>query len=131
MNLIHFKSLSDERGSLLAIEGNKDVPFDIKRVYYIYGTKPNVRRGLHAHINLRQVAICIAGSCTILLDDGSTKQEVALNSPMTGLVIEELVWREIYDFSEDCILMVLANNHYDEKDYIRQYDNFLELANEK
>jgi dTDP-4-dehydrorhamnose 3,5-epimerase-like enzyme len=125
--LIELKIMGDERGSLIALEENHNVPFDVKRVYYIFGTKPGVRRGYHAHKHLKQLAICVSGSCTFMLDDGTQKQHIELNSPTHGLLIEGLVWREMYDFSPDCILMVLASELYDENDYIREYDEFLKV----
>ena len=130
INTILFKSLGDDRGSLVALEGNDCIPFDIKRVYYIYGTKVSVSRVFHAHKNLRQVAVCVAGSCRFILDDGTKKEEVVLNSPATGLLIQGIVWREMHDFSSDCVLMVLADKYYDESDYIRKYDDFLGAVNE-
>jgi len=128
---VSFKPLGDERGSLVALEGMKNLPFDIQRVYYIFGTKDNVVRGFHAHINLKQVAVCVIGSCRFILDDGTHKEEIILDSPTTGLVIEDMVWREMHDFSPDCVLMVLADQYYDELDYIRNYDDFKEKVNAK
>ncbi len=125
---VSFKPLGDERGSLVALEGNKSIPFDIKRVYYIFGTKEGVARGFHAHKNLKQVAVCLTGSCRFVLDDGSRKEEVVLDSPITGLIIEGMVWREMYDFTPDCVLMILADQHYDEYDYIRDYQQFLNMV---
>ena len=122
---VHFPALGDERGSLVALEAGNTVPFDIKRVYYIFGTEKNVARGFHAHHNLQQVAICVTGKCRMILDDGNTRAEVWLDSPTKGLLIGDLVWREMHDFSEDCVLLVLASEHYDEADYIRKYDEFL------
>ena len=124
--LVDFKISGDERGSLIALEENYNTPFAIKRVYYIFDTKENVRRGYHAHINLKQMVICVKGSCTFILDDGKSREEVTLDSPNQGLLIEGLVWREMYNFSSDCVLLVLASEHYNEEDYIREYDNFLE-----
>ena len=126
--LIDFKTLGDERGSLIAIEQGYNTPFEIKRVYYIFDTKEDVRRGYHAHIDLKQLAICIKGSCTFVLDDGEVKNELTLSSPNTGLLIEGLLWREMYNFSDDCVLLVLASEHYDESDYIRDYDKFIEVV---
>ena len=123
--MIDFSIKGDNRGSLIALEENQNIPFDIKRVYYIYGTKTDIRRGFHAHKNLNQVAICVHGSCKFLLDDGYTKKTIQLNSPQNGLYLSGLIWREMYDFSEDCVLMVLANQHYDEDDYIKDYKDFL------
>ena len=122
---INFPSLGDERGSLVALEGAKTVPFEIKRVYYIFGTQPGVARGFHAHKKLRQVAVCVTGKCRMVLDDGEKREEAWLDSPNKGLVINEMVWREMHDFSSDCVLLVLASEHYDESDYIRLYSNFV------
>ncbi|WP_272672792.1 sugar 3,4-ketoisomerase [Providencia sp. PROV037] len=126
VNTIEFKKLGDDRGSLVSLEQNKNIPFEIKRIYYIFGTKDGVSRGFHAHKNLQQVAICVKGSCRFLLDDGKTKEEIILDKPDTGLHINSFIWREMHDFSEDCVLMVLASELYDESDYIRNYDDFLE-----
>ena len=126
---INFQPLGDERGSLVALEGNKSVPFDIKRVYYIFGTKEGVSRGFHAHRNLKQVAVCVTGSCRFVLDNGKQREEVVLDKSTIGLLINDLTWREMYDFSPDCVLMVLASEHYDESDYIRDYQEFLKAVN--
>ena len=127
---ISFKPLGDERGSLVALEGNnKSVPFDIKRVYYIFGTKEGVSRGFHAHRNLKQVAVCVTGSCRFVLDNGKQREEIVLDKSTIGLLINDLTWREMYDFSPDCVLMVLASEHYDESDYIRDYQEFLKAVN--
>lgn len=122
----HFPPLGDNRGSLVALEAEKTVPFAIKRVYYIFATQQGVARGFHAHRNLKQVAICVTGSCRMILDNGLQREEAWLDSPTKGLLINDLVWREMYDFSEDCVLLVLASEHYDEADYIRDYDIFLQ-----
>jgi hypothetical protein len=116
---IDFKVLGDERGSLVALEiGNdKELPFTVRRVYYIYHTAEGVSRGYHAHRDLKQVAICVAGSCRMVLDNGSVREEVVMNCPTKGLLIESM----------DCVLLVLASNHYDEADYIRDYSNFLRI----
>lgn len=105
------------------------MPFDVKRVYYIFGTQQGVSRGFHAHKNLKQVAVCVTGKCKMVLDDGKKREEVWLDSPTTGLIIEDLTWREMHNFSEDCVLLVLASEHYDESDYIRDYDEFKKVAN--
>lgn len=124
--VLDFKTLGDDRGSLIAIEQGYNIPFEIKRVYYIFDTKEGVERGFHAHINLKQMAIVVKGSCTFVLDDGIKKEEIELNNPNQGLLIEGLIWREMKNFSPDCVLVVLASEHYDESDYIRNYDKFLE-----
>ena len=124
INIINFPALGDERGALVALEANRQIPFDIKRVYYIYGTAQGVARGFHAHKALKQVAICLKGSCRFVMDDGKDKQDVTLATPDKGLLIDAMQWHEMYDFSEDCVLMVLADQLYDESDYIRDYGLF-------
>lgn len=121
-----FPPHGDDRGQLVAIEEKKDLPFDIKRVYYIYDTLPGVRRGFHAHRNLQQILICVHGSCKILLDNGYEKADVLLNSPCEGLYISNDIWREMYDFSDGAVLLVLASEPYEEADYIRNYEDFKE-----
>ncbi|MEZ9345012.1 sugar 3,4-ketoisomerase [Vibrio cyclitrophicus] len=127
--LISFKSIGDERGSLISLEQYSSIPFGIKRIYYIFDTLNGVSRGFHAHYNLEQVAICIKGSVTFLIDDGERKEHVTLSSPDVGLHIKGLKWREMHDFSEDCVLMVVASDLYDEADYIRDYDSFIKEVN--
>ncbi len=127
--LIDFHIKGDDRGSLIALENEYNVPFDIKRVYYIFNTTTGVRRGFHAHRNLKQLAVCTSGSCKFLLDDGNKQEIFTLNSPDFGLYIEGLVWREMFDFSPDCVLMVLASDYYDESDYIRSYQDFIAEIN--
>jgi len=129
INILDFKILGDDRGSLISIEQGKNIPFDIKRVYYIFGTKSNIRRGFHAHKKLKQMAICISGSCEFLFDNGKTKKTILLNSLDKGLLINDMIWHEMYNFSSDCVLMVLADDFYDESDYIRDYDEFLKVVN--
>ncbi len=125
----------DERGQLIAMESLTEyVPFDVKRVYYIYDTTPGTVRGKHAHKDLKQILICVSGACTIECEmpDG-TKTQHRLDWPDRGLLIEGLVWREMKEFSKDAVLLVLASEHYDEADYIRDYKVFRteseELAN--
>ncbi|WP_368168895.1 MULTISPECIES: sugar 3,4-ketoisomerase [unclassified Aeromonas] len=125
INLINFNALGDDRGHLVAIEENRHVPFEIKRVYYLFDTKLDVARGFHAHKAVKQVAICLTGSCRFVMDDGSNKQSVVLDSPAQGLLIDIMQWHEMYDFSHDCVLLVLASDIYDESDYIRNYDEFI------
>lgn len=120
-----FNKLGDFRGALTSIESEIDTPFAIKRVYYLYYTLPDIRRGFHAHKRLEQILVCITGQCKVLLDDGYSKEIVQLSEPNLGLYVDTMVWREMYDFSEDCVLLVLASEHYDESDYIRNYEEFL------
>ena len=123
--VIDFKSHGDERGCLIALEKFHNVSFDIKRVYYIFNTTSNVTRGMHAHKELEQVLICTSGSCKILLDNGKEKVEILLDKPEKGLFVGKNLWREMYEFSEGCVLMVLANEYYNPDEYIRDYDEFL------
>ena len=123
-----FQPHGDERGQLVALEEFNDIPFRIKRVYYMYDTVENVRRGGHAHKRLEQILICIHGSCKILLDNGMEKKVVPLEKPYEGLYIGHNFWREMFDFSSDAVLMVLASELFDENDYIRSYEEFLEVC---
>lgn len=123
--LIKFPIHGDHNGSLIALEKGEDFPFDIKRVYYIWGTTRNVTRGKHAHRKLQQVIICTSGSCDFILDDGSERRTIHLDSPDEGLYIKSNIWREFTNFSPDCVVMVLASEHYDENDYIRDYQKFI------
>ena len=124
---INLPPLGDERGSLVALEAAKTIPFDIQRVYYLFDTKPGVSRGFHAHKKLQQVAVCVTGQCRMVLDDGKERKEVWLDSSVKGIALPPMVWHEMHDFSPDCVLLVLASEHYDETDYIRDYEDFLRL----
>ncbi|TDK52830.1 sugar 3,4-ketoisomerase [Pseudomonas moraviensis] len=129
MRLIKFldiKTLGDERGQLIALENNKNIPFAIKRVYYLTNTQPGVPRGFHAHKELTQVAVCVSGRCLMKMDDGHAQEEVWLDTPDKAIVIEKMIWHEMHDFSPDCVLLVLASDFYDEQDYIRNYQVFVE-----
>ncbi|MCU1790995.1 WxcM-like domain-containing protein [Pectobacterium polaris] len=128
IDFLQLQTHGDERGSLIALEKGKNIPFEIKRVYYMFNTKEEVRRGFHAHRQLKQVVIAVRGSCRFLLDDGVEKISVLLDNPAQGLLIESFMWREMYDFSDDCVLMVLADSLYDESDYIRNYDEFISIT---
>jgi dTDP-4-dehydrorhamnose 3,5-epimerase-like enzyme len=104
------------------------IGFDIKRVYYIFGTKEGVTRGGHAHMKLQQLVIAVTGSCDFILDDGVSRETVHLDNPTKGLRLGNMIWREMTNFSPDCVLVVIASENYDEADYIRDYDAFLEVA---
>lgn len=125
-----FQQHGDERGMLVAIEKHKDIPFEVKRIYYLYNTKTDARRGFHAHKNLEQILVCISGSCKILLDDGYDRKTINLENPFEGLHVSNNMWREMYEFTEGAVLMVLASEYYDEDDYIRDYSEFLEFVEE-
>ncbi|WP_347453122.1 WxcM-like domain-containing protein [Acinetobacter thermotolerans] len=128
IQLIDLPNLSDERSGLVALESMGSIPFELKRIYYIFNNTQNYPRGFHAHKRLKQIAICLHGKCRFILDNGYEKEEVILSSPLQGLLIDSLMWREMHDFSDDCVLLVLASEHYDESDYIRDYEEFLKEA---
>lgn len=128
--LINMKVFGDERGKLISLEENRGVvPFDIKRVYWIYDTLPDQDRGCHSHKNMEQIIVAMDGACQFVLDDGKTKEKIWLNRPDIGLYIGKNMWREMKHFSYGCKLMVLASDYYDEKEYIRNYDDFLKEVN--
>ena len=127
---LSFSFHGDERGKLIALETLSDqLPFEVKRMYFSYDTTPGTVRGRHAHRQLKQVLVCVSGACTIECEmpDGA-KAEYRLDWPDKGLLIEGLVWRNMRDFSKDAVLLVLASEHYDESDYIRDYGEFRKIA---
>jgi dTDP-4-dehydrorhamnose 3,5-epimerase-like enzyme len=123
--MLDFKVMGDSRGSLVALEEMRQVPFSIKRVYYIFGTSPGQPRGFHAHRALSQVMVCVHGSLTMLMDDGTTRQNIVLDCPNKGLLVPSMVWHEMHNISDDCVMIALASDYYEEVDYIRDYDDFL------
>lgn len=127
-DLVVFKTIGDNRGSLISLESPINIPFDIKRVYYIFGTNNNTIRGAHAHINLKQMIVAVKGSCTFVIDNGAKTAEIKLSNPNEGLLIEGLIWRVMKNFSKDCVLVVLANEVYDESDYVRNYNEFKDMV---
>jgi dTDP-4-dehydrorhamnose 3,5-epimerase-like enzyme len=120
-----FQIMGNEQGSLISLQAHDNIDFEIKRVYYIFGTQQHVVRGFHAHKRLKQMIVAVSGSCDFKLDDGETISYVSLNNPAQGLYLQNNIWREFTNFSADCVLMVLANEPYDEDEYIRDYDAFL------
>jgi dTDP-4-dehydrorhamnose 3,5-epimerase-like enzyme len=129
--LLNFKDLGDERGKLVVVEGEKDIPFEIKRVFYIYGSDSTVVRGQHANLNSEFVLINVAGTSKVKITDGKNEEIVVLDKPMKGVYLPKMVWKEMYDFSSDSVLLVLANTHYDGKEYIRNYEDYLKIIKEK
>lgn len=123
--LIEFNVHGNDEGNLIALEPFKDIPFEIKRVYYIYGTPRNTIRGKHAHKKLEQVIICVSGSCDFVFDNGKTRETITLDSPNKGVYIKNNIWREFTNFSSDCVVIVLASEPYSESDYIRDYSKFV------
>ncbi len=128
MHWINFNILGDERGQLFSLECAKNIPFEIKRVYYLTGTRKGVSRGFHAHRALDQIALCVSGKCRMVLDDGKRREETWLESPSRALWVSKMIWREMHDFSDDCVMLVLASDHYDESDYIRDYGQFRDIS---
>lgn len=129
--LIEFNIRGNHDGKLVALEKNVQCPFDINRVYYIWGNRNDVVRGKHAHRKLEQIIICMSGSCDFILDDGKNRETVHLDSPARGLYIKHNIWREFTNFSPDCTIVVLASEKYDETDYIRDYQTFLQETQKK
>ncbi|MFT7452047.1 MAG: dTDP-4-dehydrorhamnose 3,5-epimerase-like enzyme [Patescibacteria group bacterium] len=127
---LDFPQRGDERGCLTVVESAKSIPFEIKRVYYLTNLSPDLPRGFHAHKELEQVAVCLSGSCKVLLDNGQEKQWLTLNSPSKAIRIEPMIWHEMQDFSGDCVFLVFASELYKETDYIRNYNVFLRAINE-
>lgn len=123
--LIDLRKIHDVRGNLTPIEGGGDIPFDIKRIYYLYDVPSGESRGAHAHKELRQLIIAANGSFTITLDDGVNKKAFSLNRPYQGLLIVPGIWRDLDDFSSGAVLLCLASEHYQAEDYIRDYNEFL------
>ncbi len=123
--VIEFKEFGDEKGNLVVAEGSGfDVPFDIRRVFYIYGSDPDIKRGNHANRYTEFVLINVSGSSKVLVDDGTNKEVIVLDKPRMGLYLGTMVWKEMYDFSPDSVLLCLASEHYIESEYIRDYDAF-------
>jgi len=125
--LLEFQNFYDDRGSLVSLESSNNIPFEIKRVYYLFKNSQNTVRGQHAHKNLKQVYIAVSGSCKVIINDGEKTETVILDKPNVGLVFDQIVWRELLEFSSDCVLMVLADDFYKEEDYIRNYEEFLKF----
>jgi dTDP-4-dehydrorhamnose 3,5-epimerase-like enzyme len=124
-NVIDLPKISDSRGNLTFIEQLNHVPFEIKRIYYLYNVPQSDKRGGHAHKKLHQLFIAISGSFDIQLDDGFTKKTVRLNACSQGLYVCPMIWRELYNFSPNAVCMVLASDYYSENDYIRKHADFI------
>ena len=125
--MLEFQQKGDERGHLVIVEGMKDIPFDIKRIFYIYGSDRNVVRGNHANRKSEFVLINVAGTSKVRVRDGRGNEAVySLNRPRTGIYLPRMVWKEMYDFSEDSVLLCISSEHYDPEEYIRDYDVFVE-----
>lgn len=125
--IIEFKDLGDERGKLVVVEGGKSIPFNIQRVFYIYESDSNVVRGQHANKESEFVLINVAGKSKVRITDSHEEFVVNLDRPMIGVYIPKMVWKDMYDFSEDSVLLVLASTHYDGSEYIRNYEDYKKL----
>lgn len=126
VRMLEFQQRGDERGHLVIVEGNQDIPFEIKRAFYIYGSDAEVVRGQHANRKTEFVLINVAGTSKVKVMDGEGNEAIyCLNRPHTGVYLPTMVWKEMYDFSEDSVLLVLASEHYDATEYIRSYDDFV------
>ena len=123
--ILEFGDLGDERGKLVVVEGAQDIPFDIQRVFYIYGSDSEVVRGQHANRNSEFVLINVSGSSKVRVDNGFEEDIIELNRPRMGLYLPTMLWKDMYEFSADSVLLVLANTHYDGHEYIRDYDEFI------
>ncbi len=126
--ILNFSDLGDERGKLVVIEGGRSVPFEIQRVFYIYQSDAKVIRGQHANRRSEFVLVNVAGTSRVRLTDGKEEMNVELDRPMTGIYIPSMVWKDMYDFSPDSVLLVLASTHYDDTEYIRDYDTYLKMV---
>ena len=131
IHMLEFHEKGDERGRLIVVEGMEDIPFEIKRVFYIYGSKGDVVRGQHANRKTEFVLINVAGTSKVRVKDGKGNEGVfSLNRPHTGIYLPNMVWKDMFDFSEDSVLLVLASEHYDADEYIRDYGEFCRLVQE-
>lgn len=131
IEILEFKQYGDNKGHLVVVEGIQDIPFDIKRIFYIYGSDKNVIRGQHANKKSQFVLINVAGTSKLRVDDGKGNEIIfSLNRPHTGIYLPTLVWKDMYDFSEDSVLLCLASEHYDSNEYIRDYTEFVHYINE-
>ena len=123
--ILEFGDLGDERGNLVVVEGAQDIPFEIKRVFYIYGSDSEVVRGQHANRKSEFVLINVSGTSKVRVDNGSEEDIIELNRPRMGLYLPTMLWKDMYEFSEDSVLLVLTNTHYDGAEYIRDYDEYV------
>ena len=126
VRMLEFPQKGDERGRLVIVEGGMDIPFEVKRIFYIYGSDKTVVRGQHANRKTQFVLINVAGQSKVKVKDGKGNEIVfTLNRPHTGIYLPQMVWKDMYDFSEDSFLLCLASEHYDPEEYIRDYDQFM------
>ena len=130
VRMLEFPQRGDDRGHMVIVEGNQDIPFEIKRIFYIYGSDKNVIRGQHANLRSDFVLVNVAGKSKVKIKDGKGNEAIfSLNRPHTGLYIPHMTWKDMYDFSDDSVLLCLASEHYDSEEYIRNYDEFIKIIN--
>ena len=129
--IIDLLNHKDHRGELIALESMRDVPFEIKRIYYLFNNSTDQTRAKHAHKNLDQLYIAVSGHCKVFVDDGKTKQTIVLDKPNVGLLFDQPTCREISEFIEDCVLLVLASEYFDRADYIHNYDEFIKFISDQ
>lgn len=123
--ILHFCDFGDERGKLVVVEGAQDIPFEIKRVFYMYGSSKGIMRGQHANRKSEFVLINVAGQSKIRITDGKEEMIINLDKPMSGVYIPKMIWKDMYDFSPDSVMLVLASTHYDDSEYIRDFNEYL------
>lgn len=128
--ILEFPELGDERGNLVVVEGGIQIPFDIRRIFYIYGSDDTVVRGQHANLRSQFVLVNVAGSSKVKVDNGTETRIIELNKPRMGLYLSRMLWKEMYDFSPDSVLLVLSDEHYDGSEYIRDYDEYLKIQSD-
>lgn len=131
IRILDFPDLGDERGNLVVVEGGSAIPFEIRRIFYIYGSDSEVVRGCHANLRSEFVMINVSGTSKVKVDNGRETRIIELNRPRMGLYLQNNVWKEMYDFSPDSVLLVLSNEHYDPEEYIRDYGTYLEIMRGK
>ncbi len=128
IQILDFPDLGDERGNLVVVEGGSAIPFDIQRIFYIYGSDDEVIRGKHANLKSEFVMINVSGTSKVKVDNGLESRIIELDRPRMGLYLKSMVWKEMYDFSPDSVLLVLSNEHYNPEEYIRNYDDYLKMV---
>jgi len=124
---IRFKQMGDDRGHLVVVEGGKDIPFEIARVFYIYGSDTDVVRGNHANRKSEFVLVNVSGTSKVKVDNGDTSEVFELNEPHTGIYIPKMLWKKMYDFSSDSVLLVLSNEKYEPEEYIKDYEEYVSI----
>ncbi len=122
--IVSFPAIREKGGCLVPLESGRQVPFEIRRVFYLYGLEPGARRGLHAHTQVSEIVICLQGGCCVRLHDGRVQSEVSLHRPEEGLYIGPWMWTEFHDFTPDCMLLVLCDRPFDRADYISDFEEF-------